>query len=54
MNASSVFRASFPGMKLAVEKYREDKDVKFVFVDTWENGEKEEIRNHYVINPDGK
>ncbi|MHA4847281.1 TlpA family protein disulfide reductase [Flavitalea antarctica] len=39
-------KASFPGMKLAVEKYREDKDVKFVFVDTWENGEKEEIRKN--------
>ncbi|RYY63512.1 MAG: TlpA family protein disulfide reductase, partial [Chitinophagaceae bacterium] len=36
-------KASFPGMKMAVEKFKEDKDVKFVFVDTWENGEKDEV-----------
>lgn len=36
-------KASFPGMKIAVEKYKDDKDVKFVFIDTWENGEKDVI-----------
>jgi thiol-disulfide isomerase/thioredoxin len=30
--------ASFPGMKLAVEKYKNDPDVKFVFIDTRESG----------------
>lgn len=30
-------RASFPGMQMAVNKYKDDPDVKFVFVDTWEN-----------------
>jgi thiol-disulfide isomerase/thioredoxin len=30
---------SFPGMKKAQEKYAADADVKFLFVDTWENGE---------------
>ncbi|HTE26882.1 TlpA family protein disulfide reductase [Flavitalea sp.] len=37
-------KASFPGMKTAVEKYKEDKDVKFVFIDTWENGEKDVVK----------
>jgi len=35
--------ASFPGMKLAVEKYKDDKDVKFVFIDTWETGGKDDV-----------
>jgi len=39
-------KASFPGMKMAVEKYKDDKDVKFVFIDTWENGEKDVIRKN--------
>ncbi len=29
-------KASFPGMKMAVEKYKNDPDVKFVFIDTRE------------------
>ena len=29
-------KASFPGMKKAVEHYASDKDVVFLFVDTWE------------------
>ncbi|MBK9983540.1 MAG: TlpA family protein disulfide reductase [Saprospiraceae bacterium] len=33
-------KASFPGMKKVVEHYAQDKDVVFLFVDTWENGEK--------------
>ena len=36
--------ASFPGMKKAVEKYKADADVKFVFIDTWENGEKDKVK----------
>jgi thiol-disulfide isomerase/thioredoxin len=32
-------KASFPGMKKVVENYAQDKDVVFLFVDTWENGE---------------
>ncbi|HTF31392.1 MAG TPA: TlpA disulfide reductase family protein [Flavitalea sp.] len=39
-------KASFPGMKMAVEKYKDDKDVKFVFIDTWENGEKDVVRKN--------
>jgi len=30
-------KAAFPGMKMAVEKYKNDKDVAFFFVDTQEN-----------------
>lgn len=29
--------ASMPGMNKAVQKYKDDKNVKFLFVDTWEN-----------------
>ena len=32
-------KASFPGMQLAVNKYRDDPNVKFLFVDCWENGD---------------
>jgi thiol-disulfide isomerase/thioredoxin len=39
-------KASFPGMKIAVEKYKEDKDVRFVFIDTWENGEKDVVKKN--------
>ena len=31
-------KASFPGMQLAVNKYKDDPNVKFLFIDTWENG----------------
>ncbi len=34
--------ASFPGMQLAVNKFKDDPNVKFVFIDTWENGENKE------------
>ncbi|WP_367913737.1 TlpA family protein disulfide reductase [Leadbetterella sp. DM7] len=30
--------ASFPGMKKAQEKYKDDPNVKFVFINAWENG----------------
>jgi thiol-disulfide isomerase/thioredoxin len=32
-------RASFPGMQKAQDLYKDDPNVKFVFIDTWENGE---------------
>lgn len=38
--------ASFPGMKKAVEKYKADPNVKFVFIDTWENGEKDKVKKN--------
>ncbi|HVV53926.1 MAG TPA: TlpA disulfide reductase family protein [Mucilaginibacter sp.] len=31
-------KASFPGMQLAVNKYKDDPNVEFVFIDTWEAG----------------
>ena len=31
--------ASFPGMQKMVNKYKENPDVKFIFIDTWEQGE---------------
>ncbi|MGN6181259.1 MAG: redoxin domain-containing protein [Mucilaginibacter sp.] len=31
-------KASMPGMQLAVNKYKNDPNVKFLFVDCWENG----------------
>ena len=32
-------RASFPGMKISVEKYRDDENVKFFFINSWERVE---------------
>ncbi len=34
--------ASFPGMQQMVTKYKDDPEVKFVFIDTWEDGDKKE------------
>lgn len=34
--------ASFPGMKKAVDKFKSNSDVVFLFIDTWENGEDRE------------
>ncbi len=31
--------ASFPGMQKMVNKYKDDPNVKFIFVDTWETAE---------------
>jgi thiol-disulfide isomerase/thioredoxin len=36
--------ASFPGMQIAMNKYKDDPGVKFVFVDTWENKKPEEMQ----------
>ena len=33
--------ASMPGMKKMVNKYKDDPNVKFVFIDTWQNEENE-------------
>jgi thiol-disulfide isomerase/thioredoxin len=35
-------KASFPGMQKMVNKYKENADVKFVFVDTWERVDQKE------------
>lgn len=35
-------KMSFPGMQLAVNKYKDNKDVVFLFVDTWENSSPEQ------------
>lgn len=32
-------KASFPGMQMAVNKYKDNPNVQFLFVDTWENGD---------------
>ena len=32
-------KASFPGMQKMVNKFKEDPNVKFVFIDTWERGD---------------
>ncbi len=32
-------KMSFPGMQLAVNKYKDNPNVKFLFIDTWENGD---------------
>ncbi len=50
-------KASFPGMQLAVTKYKDNPNVKFLFIDTWENGDnyldgvkKFIANNHYTFN----
>ncbi|OQX89030.1 hypothetical protein B6D60_00300 [candidate division KSB1 bacterium 4484_87] len=32
-------KASFPGMQKAVDKFKDDPDVEFLFINTWERGE---------------
>jgi thiol-disulfide isomerase/thioredoxin len=32
-------KASFPGMQRMVTKYKDDPNIKFVFIDTWERGD---------------
>jgi peroxiredoxin len=45
-------KASFPGMQMAVNKYKDDPNVKFLFVDTWENGDKyvDEVKKFITDN----
>jgi peroxiredoxin len=41
--------ASFPGMQKAQNEHQEQKDVVFLFVDTWENGEnKEKLAGDFI------
>jgi thiol-disulfide isomerase/thioredoxin len=40
--------ASFPGMQKALDKYKNDPNVAFLFVDTWENQETMEKRTKEV------
>lgn len=40
---------SFPGMQVAVNKYKDNPKVAFLFIDTWENGTTEE-NNKNVVN----
>lgn len=49
--------ASFPGMQKAVNKYKNDPNVAFVFIDTWESGDTREktvkdfiAKNKYTFN----
>jgi len=35
-------KASFPGMQKMVTKYKDDPNVKFVFIDTWERGDEKQ------------
>ncbi len=42
-------KASFPGMQQAVDKYKSDPNVAFVFVDTWENvADKEKNASDFI------
>ncbi|GAA0886381.1 MULTISPECIES: TlpA family protein disulfide reductase [Sphingobacterium] len=43
---------SFPGMQATVERYKNDKDVIFLFIDTWESSEnyKEEVKTFLAQN----
>jgi thiol-disulfide isomerase/thioredoxin len=43
---------SFPGMQATVERYENDKDVVFLFIDTWESSEnyKEEVKTFLAQN----
>ena len=44
-------KASFPGMQKMVNKYKDDPNVKFVFIDTWEKGdEKQKNASDFVSN----
>jgi len=46
-------KASFPGMQKAVDKYQENPNVEFLFVDTWESGEKIEENVRKFIEKKG-
>ena len=45
-------KASFPGMKKAVEQFASDNNVVFLFVDTWENGSniKDRVQDFITTN----
>ncbi len=46
-------KASFPGMQTAVDKYKDDKNVVFLFLDTWESGDKKEEKAQKFIDDKG-
>ena len=39
-------KASFPGMQKVQEKYKDDPDVKFVYIDSWESKKPEEMQKN--------
>jgi thiol-disulfide isomerase/thioredoxin len=42
-------KASFPGMQKRVAKFKDNPDVKFVFVDTWErDGDKKKAAADFI------
>lgn len=42
-------KISFPGMQAAVNKYKEDKEVEFLFIDTWQREENyKELVNEFI------
>lgn len=44
-------KASFPGMQKMVNKYKDDPNVKFIFIDTWENGDdKQKLVSDFITN----
>ncbi len=45
--------ASFPGMQKAVDKYKDDPNVAFVFINTWQNesNREEVVKNFMKANP---
>ncbi len=44
-------KASFPGMQKMVNKYKDDPNVKFVFIDTWEKGDdKKKQALDFILN----
>ena len=43
-------KASFPAMQKMVTKYKDDPNVKFVFIDTWENGENNTLKQTNASN----
>lgn len=44
-------KASFPGMQKMVNKYKDDPNVKFVFIDTWENGDdKKKLAGDFITS----
>jgi thiol-disulfide isomerase/thioredoxin len=44
-------KASFPGMQKAIEEYKDNNNVEFLFINSWENGEdKEENAREFIEN----
>ena len=43
-------KSSFPSMQKMVTKYKDDPNVKFVFIDTWENGDDNKKKHTDVSN----